>query len=242
MVLVPEVVAEFADRGDHLGDQDHRRDLAAVAAGLAAGGDDDVNPSGDLTHGVFAGSHQGGDRDAVLTAELEHARRRHAEGVGDEADGVPEGDHHGVLRSGRMQVASEVQRTAPHRLQAVAIDIVSRQHLGGEGLVRLGDGGEQALGIERRALAEHLVRDQQVDAVRLAVDVGVNPGEFLLEPFGSHARCAEHAHAAGARDLGDDVATVAESEQRELDAQAGTQRRCHRRALTGPCRQVRAFP
>ena len=60
-------------------------------------------------------------------------------------------------------------------------------------------------------------RDHDVDAVRLAVHVLVDPLELELELLGRERERAEHADAAGVGDRGDDVAAVAEREDRELD-------------------------
>jgi hypothetical protein len=58
-----------------------------------------------------------------------------------------------------------------------------------------------------------------IDSVRLAADVVVDPVELGLQLFGREVERAEDAHAAGAADRGDDVAAVAESEDRILDAE-----------------------
>ena len=58
-----------------------------------------------------------------------------------------------------------------------------------------------------------------VDAVRLAVDVLVDPRQLDLELLGGERERAEHAEAAGLRDRGDDVAAVREGEDGELDVE-----------------------
>ena len=62
-----------------------------------------------------------------------------------------------------------------------------------------------------------LRRHDDVDAVRLAVDVLVDPVELDLELLGRERERAEHAEPAGLAHRGDDVAAVAEGEDRELD-------------------------
>ena len=64
-----------------------------------------------------------------------------------------------------------------------------------------------------------LGRHDEVDAVGLAVDVLVDPLQLDLELVGREVERAEHAHAAGPAHRGDDVAAVAEREDRELEAQ-----------------------
>src|SRR5437763_3703827 len=71
---------------------------------------------------------------------------------------------------------------------------------------------------DRRAAGGELVlRYQDVDAVRLAVDVVVDPGELHLERLRREARAAEDTETTCAAHRGDHVATVTEGEQREVD-------------------------
>ena len=62
--------------------------------------------------------------------------------------------------------------------------------------------------------------DHEVNAVRLAVDVLVDPVELDLELLRAEGQGAEDAEAAGATHRGDDVAAVAEREDRELESVA----------------------
>ena len=54
------------DRVDDLGDEHHRRDLAGVAAGLGALGDDDVDALLDLLARLLGAADERGDLHAVL--------------------------------------------------------------------------------------------------------------------------------------------------------------------------------
>jgi hypothetical protein len=71
--------------------------------------------------------------------------------------------------------------------------------------------------VELLALPLERLRDDHVDAVRPAAHLLVDPAQLDLELVGVEAHRAEHAEPAGVRDRGDDVAAVAEREQRELD-------------------------
>ena len=77
------------------------------------------------------------------------------------------------------------------------------------------------------ALADVFGRHGEVHAVGPAVDVLVDPGELHLEPFGLVRERPEHPEPAGVGDGGDDVATVAEGEDRELHAEAIADRCTH---------------
>ena len=80
------------DRVDALGREDHGRDLAGVAAGLGAGGDDDVDAGLALLDGLLGGADEGGDGDVVLVGAVDDVLRGRAEGVDEELDVVLEGD------------------------------------------------------------------------------------------------------------------------------------------------------
>src|SRR3954468_17392543 len=79
---------------------------------------------------------------------------------------------------------------------------------------------------------ELVLRDEDVDAVRLAVDVVVDPGQLNLQRLRGEPRAAENAEAARPADRGDDVATVAEGEQREVDTDQVADD-VHRSSMTG---------
>src|SRR6266540_1445643 len=64
-----------------------------------------------------------------------------------------------------------------------------------------------------------LLRHHDVDAVRLAVDVLVDPVELDLELVVRERQRAEHAETARLADGGHDVAAVAEREDRQVDAE-----------------------
>ena len=69
------------------------------------------------------------------------------------------------------------------------------------------------------ALALELGRHDDVDAVGLAVDMVVDPAQFLLKLVRAECDTAQHAEATGVGHRGDNVATVTEGEERELDAE-----------------------
>ena len=62
-----------------------------------------------------------------------------------------------------------------------------------------------------------LVRDDDVHAIGVVADVLVDPVQLDLELFGSETDRAEHSEAACLADGDDDVTTVGEGEDRELD-------------------------
>ena len=69
------------DRVDDLGDEHHRRDVAAVAAGLGALGDDDVDALRDLPLRVLAAADERADEQPVLVRVVDDVRRRRPERV-----------------------------------------------------------------------------------------------------------------------------------------------------------------
>ena len=123
-----------------------------------------------------------------------------------------------------MAVAS----VQPSSCRRVAVAVVDRDAVVGEDLLaevqvllrhhlaqRLG----QLLGGQVRVHALVLVRDDDVDAVRVVADVLVDPVELDLQLLGGEADGAEHAEPAGLADRDDDVAAMGEGEDRELDTE-----------------------
>ena len=70
-----------ADRVDHLGDQHHRRDLAAVPAGLGALRDEDVDAVRDVVLRVADAPDERADVDAVLVGRVDRVLRHRPERV-----------------------------------------------------------------------------------------------------------------------------------------------------------------
>ena len=77
------------------------------------------------------------------------------------------------------------------------------------------------------ARGRDVFRDQHVEPIGLAVDVIVDPFQFLLDRFGRMRGGAEHAETAGAADRGHHVAAMAEGEQGKFDSQHVADRRFH---------------
>ena len=74
-------------------------------------------------------------------------------------------------------------------------------------------------GRQRLLLAVQAGRHEQVDAVRLALDLVVDPGQLDVQRLRRVADGTEHAEPAGIGDRRDHVAAVAEGDQWELAAQ-----------------------
>jgi hypothetical protein len=62
-----------------------------------------------------------------------------------------------------------------------------------------------------------LLRQEQIEPVRPALHLRLDPAEIDLEPLGRVRDRAEHTEPAGVGDRRDDVSAVAEGEDRELD-------------------------
>ena len=122
------------------------------------------------------------------------------------------------------------QALGPLVLLAERRDAVLGEHLVEPLAVVLGDHRLQLVGhpvgIE---LARARIRrgHHHVDAVGLSVDVVVDPVELDVELLGREGQCTEHAEPAGAAHGGDDVAAVAEGEDRQVDAERVADARVH---------------
>src|SRR5690606_25071811 len=81
-----------------------------------------------------------------------------------------------------------------------------------------------------------------VDAVGQVADVVVEPREFHLEVLGAEADRPEDAEPAGPAHGGDDVAAVAEGEDRELDSELVAELGAHGRSPPGMRRSAARMP
>src|SRR4051812_27940763 len=87
-------------------------------------------------------------------------------------------------------------------------------------LVALGDHRREVVGRWLLASGAHIVGGHnEVDAVRLAVAVVVDPVELDLEFVGCERKRAEYAEPTGPADRGNDIATMREREDRKLDTE-----------------------
>ena len=200
-----------------------------MPTGLGALGDDDVDAVLLVLQGVTGTARERGDRDATLVGSLHDRRGRRPERVDEQRDRVLERDVH--LREPRgVGPAEQVVRV---RVLGQGRDVVLGQHLLDEVAILLRDHRlELALelhGVTVRppCLFEQRGRHHEIDPVRAAVHVLVDPVELDLELLGREVQRAEHSHAAGLADRGHDVAAVAEGEDRELDAEAVANGRVH---------------
>jgi hypothetical protein len=206
---------------DDLRPQDDRADVTAVAATLAALGDDDVDIGLRVLQGLVGRAAQRRDLAALGVDVVDHVLGRRAQGVGDER-------HLGVLqrdldlgRGRGLGPAEELEGVVVLVLlegdavvdEQVAgeVDVTPRHHV----LEHLGQ-------ILRRHVGVHalvLVGDDDVDAVGVVTDVLVDPVQLDLELLGREADGAEHAETTGLGHRDDDVTAVGEREDRELDPQ-----------------------
>ena len=217
-------VADRLDRLDHFRHQHHGRDLAAMAAGLGALYHEDIDAGRDLAQRVLLGADQGRNRHAVFPAHLDHGPGRYAESIGNQADRMAE------------RSIEHLQRAlAVERLRLIVIDVgcgqldaVFLQQVAGE-IAMLGRNPrfETFPGDVFLACGRNVLRDQHVEAIGLAVDMVVDPFQFLLDRFRGMRGGAEHAETSGAADGRDHVAAMAEGQQRKLDAQHVADRRFH---------------
>jgi hypothetical protein len=212
------------NRLDHLGHQHHGRDLAAMAAGLGALHDENIDAGRDLAERMLLGTDQCRHRHAVLLAHLDHRLRRHAQRIGDQPDRMPERrieDFQRTLRVERLRlVVGDISR---RQFNAVFLEEVA-----GEGAMFVRNPRLQAFpGDILLACGRNVLGDQHVEPIGLAVDVIVDPFQFLLDGFGRVRGGAEHAETSGAADGGNHVAAMAESQQGKFYTQHVADRRFH---------------
>jgi len=200
-----------------------------MAAGFRAFGDDDVDTGLHLPDSMFLRTDQCGHRDALRPRPIDHRLRWHAECVGDELD---------RMRERHVQQARGYGRQQGHltlgdaRIVEVEGDSVAGEQGLHEFLVALRHAGAQSFDVDAAVAPDHVLGDQDVDAVRPAVHVLVDPLQLQLQLFGRVPAGAEHAEAAGVGYSGDDIAAVTEGEQRKLDTEQVAQWSFHRLDIT----------
>src|SRR5215475_11771781 len=97
------------------------------------------------------------------------------------------------------------------------LDSVPREKLAHELLMLRGNSFRQlAARNVLFVLDRQIFGDQDVDAIRLAFDMIVDPFQFCLQLGGRECCRAEYSHSAGPTHRGDYVAAVAESKQRKI--------------------------
>ncbi len=183
---------------------------------------------------MFLGAGEGAHQDALVACALHDRRRRHAQRVHEQPDGMAEGDVEKASRAAFAHVVRIVVAALPGRPKIGGIDAMLGEQAGDMPAML---GGDARLEVGRRQptlLVLHLVGDQQVDAVGLAVDVLVDPFEIDFQALRGVGDGAQHAEAAGVRHRRHDVAAMAESEQGKLDSELPAQSRLH---PTFPLRQ-----
>ena len=189
-----------------------------MAAGLATLGDDDVDALVHVALGLLHAAAQRRDLHAVLVGEVDDVLGRRAQRVRQQLDRVLERD---LDLLAALLVHPTEQALGPVFLGELR-HVVLGQELVDPVAVLLRDHLLELLAHPLRvelAGARVLRRHHDVDAVRLAVDVLVDPVQLDLELVGRERQRAEHAEAARLAHRGDDVAAVAEREDRQVDAE-----------------------
>ena len=163
---------------------------------------------------------------------LDHLHRRGTEGVGDHGDlGVPQCDLD--LRGGRRLGPAEQLQRVGVRIRGghtvVGEDLLGEVEvlLGHHVLEHLGERFGVKVGIH----ALVLVGDHDVDAVGVVADALIDPVQFDLQLFGGVSHGAQNSVPAGFADGYDDVATMSEGENRELDTEFVAKGGVHDRLL-----------
>jgi len=203
----------------HFRHKHNGRYIAAMAPCLTACNDKNVDAGLHLAHCMFTRAHQCSDRHIMFLAEVQHDLRRYAQRIGDQLDRVAETDFKAGGCAVIAQILREVEGVGAGIANVVCINVVLLENIGSEILVPLRHSGANGIRIESIILAFKLVGHDQVNAVRLAVDVRIDPREFFFQPVRRKGYGAEHAHAACLGDGHHDVAAMGEGDERKLDAQ-----------------------
>jgi hypothetical protein len=152
----------------------------------------------------------------VGVGSLGQLRGRRSESAGNQLDRVPE--RHVQERAGGL--GGDAQRSpAPGEVLGQRRNVVPVQQIGDVGTVLGGDRRGGVLpGAGRPAYIDEVGWQQQVDPVRLAADLVVDPGQIGLQARRAVRGGAQHAEAPGAGDGSDNIPAVAEGKDRDVDA------------------------
>ena len=208
---------------DDLGHQHHRRHLAGMAAGLGALRHDHVDAGIDLARACdFAppARLQRMSRPCARSDQLRRAvgrARSRAAGSGGRgrrrAGSLASGDTL-MTRAGGV---SARQRRTPWRAR---MSSTKATRSAGSRSARAGFGRPLPVGTK-------FTGSSRSTPYGLASGLLVDPGKVDLKPLRAMGHGAQDPHPTGVRHRGDHVPAVAEGEDRELDAEAVTERRTH---------------
>ena len=101
----------------------------------------------------------------------------------------------------------------------VRLDVVGGQQIGDEVAVLLGDPTRQISTRQLFALAFELGGHDEVETVRPAADVVVDPRQLLVQQFRGERGRTEDTEPSGIGHCGDDVTAMTEREKREIDTE-----------------------
>jgi hypothetical protein len=187
-----------------------------LASRLGALGDDHVDARVAMADGVLGPAGEGGDEHPGGVRPLDERRRGSAERAGDEPDRMGEGDIE--------ECADGVRCDAQARPRLVGTlgegwDAVAREDLVDEALLL----GRQELAdgvlVECVAGVGLQSREQQIDSVRPAAHLLVDPRKVDVEASRGVGDGTEDPEPASVGHRGDDVPAVAEGDDRVLDAE-----------------------
>ena len=214
---------------DDLRPQHDRADLAAVAAALAALGDDDVDPGVRVLARLVRRAAQRGDLAARGVDVLDHVRRRGAERVGDERHLRVAQRDLDLRRGGRLGPAEQLQRV----VLALAASGTPWSFSSLRAKSRCSCGTMSWSILVRSSVDMSASMPSYLFGITMSTPYGRSPMcssiqlQLDLELLGAEPDGAEHAEAAGLAHGDDDVAAVGEGEDRELDAEVVTDRGAH---------------
>ena len=166
---------------------------------------------------MFLRANEGGNRNVVRLAHLEHVARRHAECVGNEFDGVGEGHIDDVGRPAGGEKATSTSGLA--LVDVRGIDLVLRQYIDREIAMLIGHHRQDFLRRSTVISDRHAGGCNQVDAVRHAVDVFIDPVELDFQSFSVVTGCTQDTHAPSFGDFNDDIPAMGKRDQRKIDTQ-----------------------
>lgn len=219
-------------RIDDLRGQNHRCDIARMAAGLVAGRDDDIHARFHMASDMFRVADHARDLDAVFVAAVGHMRRRHAQGARQQLDPLMAvHDLHPAFR--RLMGAHHAAHVfVEDRFTLVRWQfryLMARHQVLDELAMRFRDEPVDIVDRHPFEFRSGVGREHQIDAVSLAVRMRVEPVQFDLQLFGRYMGRSQDPHAARPADRRDHIAAMRKGEDRCLETEHPHHVRLHLR-------------
>ena len=142
------------------------------------------------------GPHQRSSRNTMLFSQIKHISRRHTKRIGDQFDRVRESH---IKNVGGTLFPQKPPRNIVRLIliKISSINLMPGQHTGRELLMLFWHHGDELLRSQRLILICHSRRNDEVNAIGLAINMVINPLQFNFQLFRTKACSTQNTEAEG---------------------------------------------